>query len=863
MKHRTGEKLLTLVILVSVQFIGLFTLKPADVVNAQSYPPFLITPYYGHASVNSWFDHWYPGSQYDNDYLVTYYGKERYNPDPRYCTSGWNGNCYDTHFGIDFGLSYQQVLAAADGTVKYVGWYSSIHNEGLGLYVEIEHAMNGITYRTRYAHLSTVAVKKDQIVSAGKIIGTSGNTGQSSNPHLHFDISQKVGAIYKFIDPFGWDPEPGADYTQDPWANYSSGMYSWCMWSDGEWVNLCDPSIQSRPLPQPLNGGEFIVNDTVDNSSGFSKGYGGRWNNTCAGIDPACKEWYETINGIGGHTYFTTANGYSTEDNWAKWQPPFTPSVGANYSEIYEIFVNIPTISGKPNETFTWQAKFKVRAADLLTYETIVDEYLGRDLWLSIGMYYLDADSYVYVTDATGENKNTHCPSGPEGWCRMTVDAVKFVRRGVAHLSNVYTTGGGTESLVAIYNNGGGPASVKVSPFNATGAYCGLYSNVIAPGDHKIFSMSNGGIASARVSASQDVIVVVENQYNTGGDYAYNGVATEDPLNPGWGQLGATLYAPVNMNNYWGWYSNLYLYNPSNNATVDVLATDESGDTISPPDIYVPVNNLLLYAPFGLQNKLYAAKITNDASAKLSALVTQYNGNNWETYNAFSSGATVYHAPLIMSSYYGWNTSVNIQNITSSTASVIIEYRKPDRTIALIKTYSLPGNRTKSLYSPDEGLPDLDLSRPGNNFIGSAYIASTKNVVVVVNQSNISNPRGLSYSSVSAGSNFVILPDILHHVNDLTPGGTGNENWASSINIRNLEAISTTVTVDITNWCSLSTMLEPYGAYSWTLTECGSGSHRGPGIVFTEDGSKVSVVVNHSSSNLTNDLAHSYTGVNR
>ena len=73
-------------------------------------------------------------------------------------------------------------LAADGGTVEYAGWYY-----GYGKYVKIRHA-NGLV--TTYAHLNTIGVVAGQKVSRGQQIGRVGNTGNSSGPHLHFEVIQ-------------------------------------------------------------------------------------------------------------------------------------------------------------------------------------------------------------------------------------------------------------------------------------------------------------------------------------------------------------------------------------------------------------------------------------------------------------------------------------------------------------------------------------------------------------------------------------------------------------------------------------------------------------------------------------------------
>ena len=87
------------------------------------------------------------------------------------------------HGGIDIGVNNgTPVLAAKGGTVVEVGNNSRY---SYGCYIIIDH---GDGLRTRYAHNSQNLVVEGQVVTAGQIIAYSGNTGNSTGPHLHFEI---------------------------------------------------------------------------------------------------------------------------------------------------------------------------------------------------------------------------------------------------------------------------------------------------------------------------------------------------------------------------------------------------------------------------------------------------------------------------------------------------------------------------------------------------------------------------------------------------------------------------------------------------------------------------------------------------
>ncbi|MEV0487973.1 M23 family metallopeptidase [Streptomyces sp. NPDC050508] len=103
-----------------------------------------------------------------------------------------------THSGQDFAVaSGTEVVAAHGGTVVKAGGNGAGDGAAYGNAIVIKHG-NG-TY-SQYAHLSRIDVKVGQVVSTGQHIALSGSTGNSSGPHLHFEI--RTTANYgSAIDP--------------------------------------------------------------------------------------------------------------------------------------------------------------------------------------------------------------------------------------------------------------------------------------------------------------------------------------------------------------------------------------------------------------------------------------------------------------------------------------------------------------------------------------------------------------------------------------------------------------------------------------------------------------------------------------
>ena len=100
------------------------------------------------------------------------------------------------HTGIDYALyTGTAVLASADGVVSLAVYSTTDY----GNHIILDH---GDGYQTLYAHLSEISVSVNQNICRGQIIGASGKTGNSTGPHLHFELRLNQTPV---------DPQPFLD----------------------------------------------------------------------------------------------------------------------------------------------------------------------------------------------------------------------------------------------------------------------------------------------------------------------------------------------------------------------------------------------------------------------------------------------------------------------------------------------------------------------------------------------------------------------------------------------------------------------------------------------------------------------------
>jgi murein DD-endopeptidase MepM/ murein hydrolase activator NlpD len=157
--------------------------------------------------------------------------------------------CYDQHEGSDFMLAGDfdrmdagsaRVVAAAGGEVVRVedGHYDRCHAsldsfavtcDGHPMAANRVHVRHALGWETQYLHLKkgSVTVAVGDRVRCGDVLGLVGSSGNSSAPHLHFEVWAPDGAL--------WDPFAGPDSQPESlWAEQSPG--------DGLPADACDPA---------------------------------------------------------------------------------------------------------------------------------------------------------------------------------------------------------------------------------------------------------------------------------------------------------------------------------------------------------------------------------------------------------------------------------------------------------------------------------------------------------------------------------------------------------------------------------------------------------------------------------------------
>jgi murein DD-endopeptidase MepM/ murein hydrolase activator NlpD len=151
-------------------------------------------------------------NEHDHFLFVDPFNVDDFNrTDPSYRYGSIDLDPETPHTGVDYDLENgTPILAAGPGTVEQVGHgiYRGVDDtsDPYGLAVVIHHdfGFDGESLYTVYAHLSEALVRIGQHVNSGDLIGLSGDSGDVTGPHLHFEIRTGINFYFNSKNPELW-----------------------------------------------------------------------------------------------------------------------------------------------------------------------------------------------------------------------------------------------------------------------------------------------------------------------------------------------------------------------------------------------------------------------------------------------------------------------------------------------------------------------------------------------------------------------------------------------------------------------------------------------------------------------------------
>jgi len=287
-----------------------------------------------------------------------------------------------------------------------------------------------------------------------------------------------------------------------------------------------------------------------------------------------------------------------------------------------------------------------------------------------------------------------------------------------------YSVKGFTSNLI-VHNTADEPVDIDVEIYQAgSGTPIETFTENDVP-SHTAVSFDQGdlatdGIYSSRIVATGDVAAVV-NIWNPAGQlYSYNSFNS-------WATVA---YAPVLMNNYYGFSTALTVQNMGTSSTeVTVTYSNDvtHSETISPSTAY------LFYTPNeGMPDGwLGSAKVESDGEPVVALINEEGLLNRAASYLAFTQGSTGIEAPIVMNDYYDYSTSITCQNVGAAATDITVTYSDPSATTSTAN--DVPVNGTVLFYQPN--VPGLPVS-----FNGSAIITADEDIVCIINENQVDNP---------------------------------------------------------------------------------------------------------------------------
>lgn len=358
--------------------------------------------------------------------------------------------------------------------------------------------------------------------------------------------------------------------------------------------------------------------------------------------------------------------------------------------------------------------------------------------------------------------------------------------------------GGAWDSSFTVVNLGTATATVSVTFYDESGnpytpsslgTSTGAISNPFslnAGASVEILLFQTGTLPDGRysvvISADQPIAAIANLTNSIGGTQPYfNGSYS------GLEDVGQTImYMPAITKGYYGWNSHLSMQNLTGSAmniTVNfyvensnvVCHTEGPHSTPAYASWHLDVGALALPASCDVNADGYNGSATVEASGPVAAVDNQTVDAYGLTqdYNGFTAGGTTIYAPALYYEYYGWNSSINVQNVGTAATTVNVTYSD-----GVTNTCSLGPNASCLLYQPLEG------HTAGTYF--SAILTADQPLVAVINAAtSAAVGQAQTYNAFIAGGTKFGLPLTMK----------GYYGWNTSFTVQNIGSANVNVQI--------------------------------------------------------------------
>jgi hypothetical protein len=374
----------------------------------------------------------------------------------------------------------------------------------------------------------------------------------------------------------------------------------------------------------------------------------------------------------------------------------------------------------------------------------------------------------------------------------------------VAAMTPAVVSGDGSDPWVAgiqVANLDTQPATVTIEFYDTSGVLVHTYfdSTPIAAGDARTYyvpailpdSAATSFRGSAVVSSERNIAAIVNENAGSGPNYdqppgilrgSYTGIRA--------GDTASTLYMPVAVKAFYGFNSQLVVQNAGATATITFEFFDQTGASIATYvassvaanasaivelDTLTPTTGSI---PSGFNGSV---KVTS--SSNLAGMVNNMTGAVLQTYNAFTTGdgGTTLYAPALFNDYYGYVSSIQVQNVGTVATDITVTYSD-----GIVKTANGVGAGSSALfYQPTEG--------HASGWAGSATVTSSAaDVVAVVAQ--LSAVKASNYNAASGGATTIVAPALFK----------GFYGYDTALTVMNVGSVATDISVSYSDGLSAS-----------------------------------------------------------